>query len=449
MFKVFNTSLDDIKKSIEEIIENNYQEIEILLNDENPTYYSSIKLFQTLEDRLELEFTQISHLNSVNNSNETQEIYNYLLPLITEYSTKISQDERLYHLYKDIKDKEYNQLSLAQRKVLDDGILGFELSGSHLDDIKKERLAKINLKFSSLQNDFSQNILNATNAYELIISDEKDVKGISQSDLVSAKVEEGYRFTLQMPSYIAYMTYGPNESLRESLYKAYTTRAPENSEIIDEILRLRDEKSKILGFNSYAEYSLATKMATTLMSVTSFLRELAQKSKQQGLLEYKELEKFAGRKLSSWDVAYYSEKLRVEKYSVDEELYRPYFETSSVVNGLFKFLNNLLAIEFKQVEIDLWDKKAVAYDIYENNKIIARIYLDLEAKEVVHGCIIGSHTLSIVIIMRLKHQLLWSVIFLHLQKITHLYLDTLMLLLYFMRWDMRFIIYYPKLMRVL
>ncbi len=385
MFKVFNTNLEEIKNSIEEIIDSNYQEIELLLSDKNSTYQSSIKQFQLLEDRLELEFMQISHLNSVNNSEDTQEVYNYLLPIITEYSTKISQDERLYKLYKSIKDKEYNNLTLSQQKVLDDGILGFELSGSHLEDDKKERLAEINLRFSSLQNDFSQNVLNATNAYELIITDEKDVKGVPENDLSSAKVEEGYRFTLQMPSYIAYMTYGPNSDLRETLYKAYTTRAPENSEIIDEILALRDEKSKILGFNSYAEYSLATKMATTPDSVTSFLRELAQKSKAQAIEEFEELEKYADMKLSSWDIAYYSEKLRVEKYSVDEEMYRPYFEKNSVVNGLFKFLNNLLGIEFKQVELDLWDEKAVAYDIYEDNEIIARIYLDLEARESKRG----------------------------------------------------------------
>ncbi len=385
MFKVFNANLDEIKRSIEEIIDSNYREVELLLSDKNPTYQSSIKLFQTLEDRLELEFTQISHLNSVNNSEDTQEVYNYLLPIITEYSTKISQDRRLYDLYKVIKDKEYNDLTLSQQKVLDDGILGFELSGSHLEEDKKERLAKINLRFSSLQNDFSQNVLNATNAYELIITDEKDVEGVPENDLASAKVDEGYRFTLQMPSYIAYMTYGPNSNLRETLYKAYTTRAPENSEIIDEILALRDEKSKILGFDSYSEYSLATKMATTPLSVTSFLRELAQKSKTQAIRELEELEKYANMKLSSWDVAYYSEKLRVEKYSVDEEMYRPYFEKNSVVNGLFKFLNNLLGIEFKQVELDLWDEKAVAYDIYEDNQIIARIYLDLEARESKRG----------------------------------------------------------------
>ncbi len=385
MFKVFNTNLDEIKNSIEEVIESNYREIEILLRDDNPTYQGSIKLFQDLEDRLELEFTQISHLNSVNNSEDTQDVYNYLLPIITEYSTKISQDDRLYKLYKTVKDREYINLSISKQKVLDDGILGFELSGSHLEDEKKERLAEINLKFSSLQNDFSQNVLNATNAYELIISDEKDLKGVPENDLLSAKVDEGYRFTLQMPSYIAYMTYGPNRELRETLYKAYTTRASENSKIIDEILSLRYEKAKILGFDSYSEYSLATKMATTPISVTSFLRELAKKSKVQAIEELEELEEYVGMKLSPWDIAYYSEKLRVEKYSVDEELYRPYFEKNSVVNGLFKFLNNIFGLEFKQIDLKLWDEKAVAYDIYEDNKIISRIYLDLEARESKRG----------------------------------------------------------------
>ena len=384
MFKEFNTNLESIKKNVIDKIEFNQEEIEKLLN-KKPKYNDFVKSFEKLEDDLELEFTQISHLNSVNNSEQSQEIYAQLLPIITEYSTKLSQDKRIFELYKTIKDEESETLNQEQNKVLDDTILDFKLSGIDLDEDKKKRLAEISLKLSDLSNRFSQNLLDATNSFEMIVVDENDVEGIPQSDLQSAKHEKGWRFTLQMPSYIAYMTYGPNEKLREKLYKAYVTRAPENAKIIDEILELKYEKAQILGFKSYAELSLATKMANSTDEVISFLEELAQKSKDQGKREFEELENYAGKKLNSWDLAYYSEKLRKEKYDLDEEEYRPYFEKNSVVRGLFDFLNEVFGIEFKKVDIDLWHEKADAYDIYEDGKLIARIYLDLEARSSKRG----------------------------------------------------------------
>ena len=384
MFKEFNTDLESIKKNVIDKIEFNQKEIENLLT-KKPKYNDFIKSFEKLEDELELEFTQISHLNSVNNSKQTQEIYANLLPKITEYSTKLSQDKRIFELYKTIKDEESATLNEEQNKVLDDAILDFRLSGIDLDEDKKRRLAQISLKLSDLSNQFSQNLLDATNAFEMIVTDQKDVEGIPQSDLESAKCEEGWKFTLQMPSYMAYMTYGPNERLREKLYKAYVTRAPQNAKIIDEILSLREEKAKILGFENYAELSLATKMANSIDEVISFLEELAAKSKDQAKREFEELESFAGKTLNAWDIAFYSEKLRKQKYDLDEEKYRPYFEKNSVVNGLFDFLNELFGIKFKKIEIPLWHEKADAYDIYEDGKIIARIYLDLEARSSKRG----------------------------------------------------------------
>ncbi len=385
-FKKFNTDLENIKNSVENLINTNNNKIEELINNtKNHTYYNFIKPYQEMDERLEVEFTQAYHLNSVNNSKKSQEVFNHLLPLITEYNTKISQDERIYSIYKKIKKDEYENLDQACKKVIDDGILGFKLSGSDLNQDKKDRLKEINLKLSKLSNDFSQNVLDSTNAYELIIEDEKDIKGIPTSDLESAKIQKDgkalYRFTLQMPSYIAYMTYGPNEKLREKLYKAYSTRAPQNEKLIDEILALKDEKAKILGFKNYAELSIQTKMAKSTNEVIEFLEELAKKSKPQAKKEFEELEDFAGKKLNSWDILYYSEKLRKAKYDVDEELYRVYFEKNSVVNGLFEFLNKIFKIEFKKVKTPLWHEKASCYDIYENKQVIARIYLDLEARE--------------------------------------------------------------------
>ncbi len=384
MFKAFNTNLEEIESNVKRLIEENYAKIEALLEVE-PTYIDFVKQFEKMEDALELEFTQISHLNSVNNSEESQERYAALLPIITEYSTKVSQDERLYTLYKKIKSTYHDSLTQEQNKVLDDAILGFKLSGSDLDNEKKERLAEISLRLSDLSNNFSQNLLDATNAYELIITDKKDVAGVPESDLAAAKCDEGWRFTLQMPSYIAYMTYGPNEKFREKLYREYVTRAPENSAIIDEILALKNEKAKILGFASYATLSLATKMAKDTDEVINFLEELARKSKTQGIKEFSDLEAFAGRKLQAWDLAYYAEKLRKERYDLDEEEYRPYFEKNSVVKGLFQFLEDIFGMRFEQVDVPLWDEKAVAYDIYEEGEIIARIYLDLEARSSKRG----------------------------------------------------------------
>ena len=379
MFKNFNTNLQEIETNVQTLIDENYVAIEALLEKE-PTYKNFVKPFEEMEDALELEFTQISNLNSVNNSEESQERYAALLPIITEYSTRVSQDERLYDAYKKIKTTYHDSLTEEQNKVLDDSILGFKLSGSDLDDEKKARLAEISLRLSDLSNNFSQNVLDATNAYELIITDEKDVEGIPESDKAAAKCEEGYKFTLQMPSYIAYMTYGSNSSLRETLYHKYVTRAPENADIIDEMLALKYEKSKILGFDSYAAYSLATKMANETTEVISFLEELAHKSKDQAQKEFQELESFAGVTLNSWDMAYYAEKLRLEKYDLDEEEYRPYFEKNSVVDGLFTFLDDVFGMKFEKVDIALWDEKAVAYDIIEEGEVIARIYLDLEAR---------------------------------------------------------------------
>ncbi len=385
MFKQFNTNLEDIKLNVQNTIETNKTKIEELLKNKNHTYQSFIKPYQELNENLELEFNQVYNLNSVNNSKKSQEIFNYLLPLVTEYSTQISQDERIYSVYKSIKQNEYQKLSQACKKVIDDGIRDFKLSGSDLDQDKKDRLKEIDLRLSQLSTDFSQNVLDSTNAYELIIEDEKDVKGIPQSDLEAAKIEKDgktlYRFSLQMPSYISYMTYGPNEKLREKLYTAFVTRAKENTKLIDEILSLRDEKAKILGFKNYAELSIQSKMANATSKVINFLEELAQKSKDQAKKEFRELEEFANSKLNSWDIAYFSEKLRKERYDVDEELYRAYFEKQSVVNGLFEFLSQIFKVEFKKSDTKAWHEKVTVHDIYEDGKVIARIYLDLEARE--------------------------------------------------------------------
>jgi len=382
----------DLKSFINELntrLNDNNKQIKKLLKQDKKTYKSFVKPMQMMDEYLEHFFTPLSHINSVNNSDETQKVYAESLPMITEYSTKISQNIEMYKAYKFILQNEKDTLNFEQLRVLELNIQGFELSGAHLDEKTKKRLAEINIKKSELSNNFSQNLLDATNAYEKIITNETDVKGIPKSDLETAKFEENgiikYKFTLQMPSYIAYMTYGENADIREELYKAYVTRAPKNAKIIDELLVLKNEMANLLGFENYAEYSIATKMANTQDEVLGFLEKLVTNSKDQAKEELKELQTMSDKPLESYDSAYYSEILKKEKYDLDEELYRPYFEQKNVVNGMFNFLSKLFGIDFKKVEEKLWDKKAFSYDLHVESKLRARLYLDLEARESKRG----------------------------------------------------------------
>ena len=388
-FIQFKVNLDSFINDLQKIIKANNEEVDMLLKIKEKNFTNFVKPMQLLDEELELFFTPLSHVNSVNNSEKTQKVYAESLPIITQYSTELSQNIEIYNIYKEIQQRESNELNYAQNRVLELNIQGFELSGAHLSFEVKKQLADINLKKSDLSNNFSQNLLDSTNAYEKIITNKDDVDGIPSSDLEDAKFEENgiikYKFTLQMPSYIAYMTYGKNRKIREELYKAYVTRAPQNEQIINEILKLNNEMSKLLGFNNYAQYSLASKMAKDENSVISFLQKLIDNSFNQAQEELQEVQELTNEKLESFDSAYYSEILKKKKYDIDEELYRPYFEQSNVVNGMFKFLNKLFGIEFKRVEEKLWDKKAFSYDLYLNSKIKARLYLDLESREPKRG----------------------------------------------------------------
>ncbi|MHC3994263.1 M3 family metallopeptidase [Thiomicrolovo sp. ZZH C-3] len=377
------TFIDDLQRTLDE----GRSQIKALLAIEEKSYANFVKPFEMLDERLDHFFTPMSHLHSVNNSDKTQEVYTAALPLLTEYGTEIGQNLEIYTAFKAIKANEYDLLTPEQQRVIDLNIQGFELSGAHLDEASKKRLAEINLRRSELSNTFTQNLLDATNAFEYIVTDPADVEGMPKSDIESAafETEEGktaWKFTLQMPSYIAYMTYGPNRDIREALYKAYTTRAPENAEIIEETLALRKEAARLIGFETYAERSLATKMAKDPDTVLAFLNELADASMAQGQRELAELREFAGAaELQSYDSAFYGEQLKKSRYDIDEEEYRPYFEQNSVVEGLFEFLHRLFGVSIRPAEgVELWHETATAHDLYVDGRLRARLLLDLEAR---------------------------------------------------------------------
>ena len=388
-FLQFQCDLNTFIEQLTTKIQNNNKKINMLLGQEQKTYANFVKPLEMMEEDLEEFFTPLSHLNAVNNSEKTQKVYTDALPIITDYSTKLSQNIAIYNAFKTILEKEAKNLNDEQRRVLELNIQNFELSGAHLDEKIKTRLQEINIALSELSNDFSQNLLNATNEYSYIITDEKDIKGLPQSEIENAKFEEDgvakYKLTLQMPSYIAYMTYGPNREIREELYRAYVSRAPQNAALIDEILALKNEMSKLLGFENYAQLSLATKMAKDEKTVLNFLNSLLENSTTQAHYELQELQNIAPFELKSHDTTYYAEILKKEQYDIDEEEYRPYFEQESVVNGMFTFLHKLFNIRFEKTDEQLWHPNAAAYKVYENEKLRAKIYLDLEARESKRG----------------------------------------------------------------
>ncbi len=389
-FILTNDNLYEQKEAVLEKIEQNEKRVEELLNLKEKTYKNFVTPYQVISEELGYLFTPISHLNFVNNTKESEEVYNELLPPLTEYSTKLSQNEDIYKAFKEIAQKESEVLNSEQKKVISDTIKSFELSGVGLEKEKKERLAQINLKLSELTTAYAQNLLKATDSYEMIVEDFEVVKELPQSDLEAAKIEEEgkvkYKFTLHQPSFIAFMTYSKDRIFKEKLYKAYTTRAPENDNLITEILSLRDEEAKLLGFENYASLSLETKMAKDPNKVISFLSELAKKSRPQAKEELKELQEFASSlgfegELEAWDIAYYSEKLKIASLDVADEEYKPYFEKEQTVKGLFKFLNRLFGIEFIKVDTDVWHQSVEVYDLLKSGEKIARIYIDLENRK--------------------------------------------------------------------
>ena len=385
MFASFETpDYERFADELKRLLEENEAAIGELLKSPEKSYGNFVRPYMETFEKVDLFFTPLSHLNSVENSEKTQKAYEASLPLLSHYHTRLSQNRELFEVFSRITGED-----TAQKEVVRLELRDFRLSGVDLPEKEKKRLEEIDLKLSELSNRFSQNLLDATNAYELIVEDPKDVEGIPESDLELAREERDgktvWRFTLQIPSYMAYMSYGPNRALREELYRAYVTRAPQNAEVIDEILRLRDEKAKILGFDHFSELSLATKMAPDDDAVVGFLEELAEASLEHVDNEVEKLREMAKEdgieELQSYDVAYYSEKLKRAELDFDDETTRPYFEQDRVLQGLLDFVAELFGISFVETKVPVWNEKVRVFDLQEDGESFARIYFDLEARK--------------------------------------------------------------------
>ena len=390
MFQEFKiNNLDQFPQELEKLLNQQRALINDITHNSDTSYEKVLKPLQDLDEELGLFFTPLSHLNSVMNSEETQKAYEESIPLLSKFSSEMAQNEALFKKIEQIKATDDEAKTVVEHEIRD-----FVLSGVKLSEEKKKRMEEISLSLSELSNQFSQNLLDATNAFELIIEDEKDVEGMPQSDIDAAKEEvEGktvYKFTLQIPSYLAYMTYGPNREHRKTISKAYSTRAPKNAEVIDQILSLKQEKAKLLGFENYAEYALETRDAATQEDVLEFLNDLADAALTQAKVELQELQDFAKRTddigdLAGYDVGYYSEKLKKEKFDFDDTMTKPYFEQEKVLSGMLDIVSELFSVTFRPADVPTWHDCVKPFDIYENGSLSGRIYFDLDARKEKRG----------------------------------------------------------------
>ncbi len=394
-----------IQSAIETIIADNRQQIDGLVDKGDMSWDGLIKPISLLEDRLSKAWSPVRHLNSVKSSDKLREAYNTCLPLLSEYSTEMSQNRQLYQGYRNIADSSaYAELDLAQQKTVDDALKHFRLGGVDLEGADKQRYQQLQKELSELQSSFDNNLLDATQSWQKLVTDVRQLEGIPEyamamfNQLAEQNNQSGYRLTLDMPSYIAVVTYAQSRELRKEVYEAYSTRASDqnitdkkwdNAGNMQQIVAKRHEKAKILGFDNYAEYSLETKMAESVKQVLDFLYDLAHRSKSAAIGEVAERQAYAESlgfdgELQAWDYAYYSEKLKQHKYQISEEDLKPYFCDDNVIDGLFEIVKTLYGVDIISVEntIDVWDKSVRFYQINNpSGEIIGQFYLDLYARE--------------------------------------------------------------------
>lgn len=393
-----------IQAELTERLRTNRKKINELLAQNEFTWDNLIAVIEDMEVELSNFWSTVSHLNNVMNSDELRKAYDACLPILTEYSTEMGLNKELYNAYAAIhQSNAFENLSKIQKKVITDALRDFKLAGVGLEGENKKRYETIQLKLADLSNKFEQNVMDCTDAWSKLIIDEKQLSGIPElakqqfKQAAEAKQQHGWLIALNFPSYYAVITYADDRELRQELYTAYNTRASDvgphdkkfdNSQLMFEILSLRAEEAKLLGFNNFSEYSLAAKMAKSTDAVINFLNELAGKSKPVASEEWKTLIKFAETELgikefSAWDVAYASEKLQQKTHDFVQEQLRPYFEVDNVVEGLFAIVNKLYGIHIVQSmdEVDTWHPDVKYYEIFDDKKDrIAGFYLDLYAR---------------------------------------------------------------------
>jgi oligopeptidase A len=373
--------------------------------DSPATWHDFVEPLEDANDKLTRAWGQVNHLNSVMNSPELRNAYNANLPKVTQYYTELGQHQGLFEKFKAIRlAPEFVHLNRAQRKIVGNELRDFRLGGAELAPEKKARFTKIRERLAELSSHFSDNLLDATNAFAHYIESRIDVAGIPDDVLSAAYLaaqtdgKPGWKFTLHAPSYLPLMQYADNRALRELMYRAYATRASEfgkpewdNTKLIDEIIMLRGELAQLVGFASYAEYSLATKMATSPRQVMDFLDELAACARPFAERDLTELRKFSRdqlglAELQAWDLAYASEKLRIACYAFSDQEVKQYFPETDVLSGMFRLVETLYGLKIEPADAPKWHSDVRFFAIRDRAKsLIGQFYVDLYARAAKRG----------------------------------------------------------------
>jgi oligopeptidase A len=373
---------------------------QLLADTAAPTWQNFVAPMEDANERVSRAWGPVGHLNAVMNSPELREVYNATLPKITAFYAELGQNLALFDKFKALRNSsEFEGLSDARKKIIENELRDFRLGGAELADDKKARYLEIQEKLSELSSRFSDNLLDATNDYSLLISDKNKLSGLPEDALQAAQEaaieaeKHGWLFTLKAPSYMPVMQFANNRELREELYRAYSTRASEfgkaeqdNSALMTEIVQLRAEEARVLGFANFGELSLAAKMADTPKQVVEFMRELAQRARPFAEKDLTELREFARKELNlselnSWDISYASEKLREKRYAFSEQEVKQYFPEDAVLPGMFKVVETLYGLQIKPSKAELWHEDARFFDIRTaQNRLVGQFYLDLYAR---------------------------------------------------------------------
>jgi oligopeptidase A len=393
---------EHVQPAVEQLIAAGRAKIEEVLAKGDFSWAGLVATLDEEDERLGKAFGPVGHLNGVAQNPALRDAYNACLPLLSEYGTEVGQNEKLYAAYQALRDSaEYGTLNEAQQKDLDNTLRDFRLSGVSLAAEKKAEYMEVAKRLSELTSTFSDNVLDATQAWRKHVTDESllaglpDVARAGAADRAKEENLEGWLLTLDFPCYYAVMCHATNRELREEMYRAHVTRASEtgpdegkfdNSAIMDEILALRQKEAELLGFASYAEASLETKMARNIDEVVGFLQDLAVKAKPQAEQELAELRNFAAEQgageLQPWDMTFWSERLREARFSISEEELRPWFPAERVISGMFAIVERVFGIQIRSRDgVDSWHKDVRFYDVIDNGgEVMASFYLDMYAR---------------------------------------------------------------------
>ena len=385
----FKFAIEQAKKEVDAITS----------NSEAPTFKNTLEALDFSGGLLNTISKIFFNLNSAETSDEIQAIANEISPLLAEFSNDIGLNQELFNRIKTVyNNKSSLTLTPEQTTLLENSYKGFVRNGANLNDADKETLRKIDKELSQTSLNFGQNVLAATNKYELQITDENDLEGLPDGIKEAAKMtaqqkeKDGWIFTLDFPSYYPFITYANDRKLREEISKAYGSKNYKNDDLDNQenvlkMVNLRYQRAQLLGYDSHSSFVLEEEMASTPEKVMTFLNNLLDKSKPAALKENKQLTEYANKlnninTLESWDGAYYTEKLKQELYNLDDEKLKPYFKLDNVVNGAFLVANKLYGLNFEKIsDIDTWHKDVLTYKVtYDNGDLAAIFYADFHPR---------------------------------------------------------------------